>query len=119
MLMVTASPPVSPNVVARILMIQNPSVISGTLLCAASRIMALSRVHLTYLTRPPVVPRPMRTQRSPAREPQRYAPCPPPEPAVNTAAMTSSSSAGSQEYVGDPRNDNVLISINGELTPRP
>jgi branched-chain amino acid aminotransferase len=32
--------------------------------------------------------------------------------------MTSSPSAGSQDYVGDARNDNVLISINGELTPR-
>jgi hypothetical protein len=30
--MVTASPPVSPSVVARILMIQNPKVTSGTLL---------------------------------------------------------------------------------------
>ena len=28
-------------------------------------------------------------------------------------------SAGSQEYVGDPRNDNVLISVNGELVRRP
>ena len=26
--------------------------------------------------------------------------------------------AGSQEYVGDPRNDNVLISVNGVLSPR-
>jgi branched-chain amino acid aminotransferase len=30
-----------------------------------------------------------------------------------------SPTAGSQEYVGDPRNDNVLISVNGVLTPRP
>src|SRR5271163_3151084 len=28
-------------------------------------------------------------------------------------------SAGSQDYVGDPRNDSVLISVNGVLTPRP
>ncbi len=28
-------------------------------------------------------------------------------------------SAGSQEYVGDPRNDDVLISVDGVLTPRP
>ena len=27
--------------------------------------------------------------------------------------------AGSQDYVGDPRNDDVLISVNGELAPRP
>ena len=27
-------------------------------------------------------------------------------------------SAGSQDYVGDPRNDSVLISVNGALTPR-
>jgi branched-chain amino acid aminotransferase len=27
-------------------------------------------------------------------------------------------SSGSQDYVGDPRNDNVLISVNGALTPR-
>ena len=27
--------------------------------------------------------------------------------------------AGSQDYVGDPRNDDVLISVNGELVPRP
>ncbi|MGD0641560.1 MAG: aminotransferase class IV [Roseiarcus sp.] len=27
-------------------------------------------------------------------------------------------SAGSQDYVGDPRNDSVLISVNGVLTPR-
>src|SRR4051812_17942264 len=33
--MVTVSPPVSPSVVARILMIQKPSVIAGTLLRAA------------------------------------------------------------------------------------
>ncbi len=33
--------------------------------------------------------------------------------------MTSSSSAGSQDYVGDPRNDNVFISVNGELVARP
>ena len=26
--------------------------------------------------------------------------------------------AGTQDYVGDPRNDEVLISVNGELTPR-
>jgi len=32
--------------------------------------------------------------------------------------MTSSPSAGSQEYLGDPRNDDVFISVNGELTPR-
>ena len=32
--------------------------------------------------------------------------------------MTSLSSAGSQDYVGDPRNDDVFISVNGELTPR-
>jgi branched-chain amino acid aminotransferase len=31
----------------------------------------------------------------------------------------SPSSAGSQDYVGDPRNDDVLISVNGVLTPRP
>ena len=30
-----------------------------------------------------------------------------------------SPSAGSQDYVGDSRNDNVFISVNGELTPRP
>ena len=30
-----------------------------------------------------------------------------------------SPSAGSQDYVGDPRNDTVLISVNGVLTPRP
>ena len=27
--------------------------------------------------------------------------------------------SGSQDYVGDPRNDTVLISVNGVLTPRP
>jgi branched-chain amino acid aminotransferase len=27
-------------------------------------------------------------------------------------------SGGTQDYVGDPRNDSVLISVNGELTPR-
>src|SRR5271157_4326746 len=27
-------------------------------------------------------------------------------------------SAGAQDYVGDPRNESVLISVNGELTPR-
>ena len=32
--------------------------------------------------------------------------------------MTSSPSAGSQDYLGDPRNDDVFISVNGELTPR-
>ena len=31
---------------------------------------------------------------------------------------TNPPSAGSQEYVGDPRNDDVLISVNGVLTPR-
>jgi branched-chain amino acid aminotransferase len=31
----------------------------------------------------------------------------------------SPAAAGSQDYVGDPRNDNVLISVNGVLTPRP
>ena len=30
----------------------------------------------------------------------------------------SESSAGSQDYVGDPRNDDVLISVDGVLTPR-
>ncbi len=30
----------------------------------------------------------------------------------------SSPSAGSQDYVGDPRNDSVLISVNGALAPR-
>jgi branched-chain amino acid aminotransferase len=50
--------------------------------------------------------------------PQGNAPCSSPSAALNTAAMTSSSSAGSQDYVGDPRNDNVFISINGELVPR-
>ena len=34
--MVTLSPPVSPKVVARILMIQKPSVTAGTLVAAAS-----------------------------------------------------------------------------------
>ena len=29
------------------------------------------------------------------------------------------SAAGSQDYVGDPRNDDVFISVNGELVPRP
>ena len=27
-------------------------------------------------------------------------------------------SVGTQDYVGDPRNDSVLISVNGALTPR-
>src|SRR5450432_2863051 len=27
-------------------------------------------------------------------------------------------SAGSQDYIGDPRNDSVLISVDGALTPR-
>src|SRR3982750_4544179 len=36
--MLTVSPPVSPSVVARILMIQKPSVIAGTLLRAAERL---------------------------------------------------------------------------------
>jgi hypothetical protein len=27
-------------------------------------------------------------------------------------------SGGTQDYVGDPRNDSVLISVNGALTPR-
>jgi branched-chain amino acid aminotransferase len=31
---------------------------------------------------------------------------------------TQSALAGSQDYVGDPRNDNVLISVNGVLTKR-
>jgi len=31
--------------------------------------------------------------------------------------LTQASSAGSQEYIGDPRNDDVLISVNGALTP--
>jgi len=31
----------------------------------------------------------------------------------------ASPSAGSQDYVGDPRNDDVLISVNGVLSPRP
>ncbi len=30
----------------------------------------------------------------------------------------SNAAAGSQEYVGDPRNDSVLISVNGALSPR-
>ena len=33
--------------------------------------------------------------------------------------MTPSPSAGSQEYVGDDRNDDVFISVNGELARRP
>ena len=33
--------------------------------------------------------------------------------------MTAHTSAGSQEYVGDPRNDDVFISVNGELVRRP
>ena len=33
--------------------------------------------------------------------------------------MTSSPSAGSQEYIGDSRNDDVFISVNGELVRRP
>jgi branched-chain amino acid aminotransferase len=32
--------------------------------------------------------------------------------------FTQASSAGSQDYVGDPRNDTVLISVNGVLAPR-
>jgi branched-chain amino acid aminotransferase len=32
--------------------------------------------------------------------------------------LTQASSAGSQEYIGDPRNDDVLISVNGVLAPR-
>ena len=34
------------------------------------------------------------------------------------AANDPNVSAGSQDYVGDPRNDTVLISVNGALTPR-
>ena len=33
--------------------------------------------------------------------------------------MTANASAGSQDYVGDPRNDDVFISVNGELARRP
>ena len=33
--------------------------------------------------------------------------------------LTQATSAGSQDYVGDPRNDTVLISVNGVLAPRP
>ena len=33
--------------------------------------------------------------------------------------MTASPSSGSQDYVGDSRNDDVLISVNGELVARP
>src|SRR3979490_2735125 len=40
--MVTVSPPVSPRVVARILMIQNPRMTSGTLLAGCSAIRAIS-----------------------------------------------------------------------------
>ena len=43
---------------------------------------------------------------------------PRPEAALKIKPMTSLSSAGSQDYVGDPRNDDVFISVNGELTPR-
>ena len=32
--------------------------------------------------------------------------------------LTQASLAGSQDYVGDPRNDTVLISVNGALAPR-
>ena len=32
--------------------------------------------------------------------------------------LTQASLAGSQDYVGDPRNDTVLISVNGVLAPR-
>ena len=34
-------------------------------------------------------------------------------------SQSSTPAAGSQDYVGDPRNDDVLISVNGELVPRP
>ena len=33
--------------------------------------------------------------------------------------MSQEASAGAQEYVGDPRNDEVFISVNGELVRRP
>ena len=33
--------------------------------------------------------------------------------------MSPESSAGSQDYVGDPRNDEVFISVNGDLVRRP
>jgi branched-chain amino acid aminotransferase len=33
--------------------------------------------------------------------------------------MSAQSSSGSQDYVGDPRNDDVLISVNGDLARRP
>ena len=38
---------------------------------------------------------------------------------LRLCAANHAPSAGSQEYVGDPRNDDVLISVNGVLTPRP
>ena len=40
--MLTVSPPVSPSVVARILMIQKPSVTAGTLLSASSDDLAIA-----------------------------------------------------------------------------
>jgi branched-chain amino acid aminotransferase len=34
-------------------------------------------------------------------------------------SQSSTTAAGSQDYVGDPRNDDVFISVNGELVRRP
>src|ERR1700761_8117786 len=51
--------------------------------------------------------------RGAGRQPNLAVPLPP------RPAMSPESSAGSQDYVGDPRNDDVFISVDGDLVRRP
>src|SRR6476660_7604673 len=70
--MVTASPPVSPSVVARILMIQKPSVICGTL---ATRSRVLSFISTRCRSAIPATTIPREARHGPATRPREFRCC--------------------------------------------